>query len=127
MPNSSYVVAVIDDDDFMRQAMDALLPTFDCKVELYNSAEAFLAAVVETRANCLLIDVHLGAASGISLGRHLGKAGIKLPIIYMTADPDKSIRRQAHEAGGVAFLRKPFRPAAFSEALDAARRRGLSC
>jgi FixJ family two-component response regulator len=126
MPNSSYVVAVIDDDDLIREALDTLLPAFDCKVELYASADAFWGAVKTTRADCLMIDVHLGPVSGIELGRLLPQVGVKLPVIYMTASDKDSIRRQAHDAGCVAFLRKPFRPEDFAQALHAARRRGPS-
>lgn len=124
MPSPSYVVAVIDDDDLIREALHAVLPVFDCKVELYASADAFLAAAATTRANCLMIDIHLGPASGFDLGRRLAQAGMSLPIIYMTASGDESTRQRAHEAGGVAFLRKPFMPDELRHALDAARRRG---
>jgi FixJ family two-component response regulator len=124
MPCSSYVVAVIDDDDFIRDALDALLPAFDCKVELYASADAYRAAAATTRANCLMIDVHLGTQSGLDLGRRLAQAGMSWPIIYMSATCGDSMRQRAHDAGGVAFLRKPFQPEELRRALDAARRRG---
>ena len=124
MPSSSYVVAVVDDDHFIREALQALLPAFDCKVELYDSACAFRAAAATTRANCLMIDIHLGAASGLELGRRLAQAGLSWPIIYMSASGDASIAQRAHDAGCVAFLRKPFVPQELSRALDAARRRG---
>jgi FixJ family two-component response regulator len=124
MLGSSYVVAVIDDDDFIREALQALLPAFDCTVELYDSAGAFLAAVASTRASCLMIDVHLGTESGLELARRLVRAGIDLPVIYMSGSGDGSIRQQAHDAGGVAFLPKPFLPEVLRRALDAARRRG---
>lgn len=127
MPNSAYVVAVIDDDDFIRDALHALLPAFDCEVELYGSADAFFAAAATTQANCLMIDIHLGAASGLELGRRLAQAGMSWPIIYMTATAGESIRQQAHDAGCVAFLRKPFMPEELRRALDAARRRGRRC
>jgi FixJ family two-component response regulator len=123
MPISCFVVAVIDDDDLIRDALAAVLPAFDCKVETYGSADAFLRAVGTSRACCLMIDIHLGLFSGLALGRGLAQAGFKYPVIYMTASTDESIRRQAHDAGCVAFLRKPFVPADLSQALDAARRR----
>lgn len=124
MPGSSFVVAVIDDDDLIRDALRALLPAFDCTVELYASADAFLAAVATTRASCLMIDVNLGEESGIALGFGLVQAGFKFPIIYMTACTHESTRRQALKAGCVAFLGKPFVPAELYRALDAARRGG---
>jgi FixJ family two-component response regulator len=127
MPRSSYVVAVVDDDDLIRESLRALLPAFDCTVELYDSADAFLAALATTRAHCLMIDVHLGTESGFALGRRLAQAGNSRPVIYMSGSSDGAIRRQAHDAGSVAFLRKPFLPDELRRALDAARQRGPRC
>jgi FixJ family two-component response regulator len=127
MPGSSYVVAVVDDDDLIREALQALLPAFDCAVEVYDSADAFLAATTRTRAQCLMIDVHLGTESGFALGRRLAQAGNKLPVIYMSGSGNGVIRQQAHDAGCVAFLGKPFVPEELRRALDAARRRGPRC
>ena len=124
MPGSFYVVAIIDDDDLIREALRALLSAFDCKVELYDSGEAFRAAAATTRANCLMIDVHLGTASGLELGRRLAQAGMRWPVIYMSATCGEPMRQRAHEAGGIAFLCKPFVAEELRRALDAARRRG---
>jgi FixJ family two-component response regulator len=100
MPDSPYVVAVIDDE--------------------------FLGAVADSRANCLLVDVHLGGICGIELGRGLIKAGFRFPMIFMTGSPDESLRWRAMQAGCVAFLTKPFTPPALAEALSAAVRRSAS-
>jgi FixJ family two-component response regulator len=126
MSDSSYVVAVIDDDDVVREAVAGLLAAHEYEVELYESAEQFLAAVADSRANCLLIDIHLGGICGIELGRGLAKAGFQFPIIFMTGSPDDSLRWRAVEAGCVAFLTKPFAPPALTEALSAAVRRSAS-
>jgi FixJ family two-component response regulator len=127
MSNSSFIVAVIDDEDLIRDALAAILPAFGCDVETYESADAFLRAVGTSRACCLMIDVHLGLFSGLALGRGLAQAGFKYPVIYMSASTDESIHRQACDAGCVAFLRKPFVPEELSEALDAARGREATC
>jgi len=123
MPGSSFVVAVIDDDDLVRDGLRALLAAFGCTVELYASADAFIAAVATTRASCLIIDIHLGLVSGIALGLGLAETGFRVPVIYMSASTEESIRWQARDAGCVAFLRKPFTPEELSRALDDARRR----
>jgi len=123
MPESSYVVAVIDDSDVVREAVAGLLAAHEYEVELYESGEHFLGAVAETKANCLLVDVQLGGICGIELGRGLAKAGFRFPIIFMTASSDESLRGRAMQAGCVAFLTKPFPPPALTEALCAARRR----
>ena len=65
MPNQSFVVAVIDDDDVIREALAGLLAAHEYEVELYASAEEFLGAVADSRADCLLVDIHLdGIAAG---------------------------------------------------------------
>jgi FixJ family two-component response regulator len=126
MSTSSYVVAVIDDDDMLRDAVAGLLAAHEYEVETYDSAEEFLGAVADSRANCLLVDVHLGGICGIELGRGLVKAGFRFPIIYMTGSPDEILRGRAMQAGCVAFLTKPFTPPALTEALSAAERRSAS-
>jgi FixJ family two-component response regulator len=126
MLNSSYVVAVIDDDDVVREAVAGLLAAHEYQVELYGSAEEFLGAVADSRANCLLVDVHLGGICGIEFGRGLAKAGFRFPIIFMTGSPDDILRARAMQAGCVAFLTKPLSPPALTEALSAAERRSAS-
>jgi FixJ family two-component response regulator len=123
MQKSSYVVAVIDDSDVVREAVAGLLAAHEYEVELYESGEEFLGAMADTKANCLLVDVQLGGICGIELGRGLAKAGFRVPIIFMTASTDESVRWRALQAGCVAFLTKPFAPPALTEALCAARRR----
>jgi FixJ family two-component response regulator len=126
MPNQSFVVAVVDDEDILREALGGLLASQGYETELYGSAEDFLAGMAKTKADCLLVDVHLGGVCGIELGRGLTRAGFKLPIIFMTGSPDEILRGRAMQAGCVAFLTKPFTPPALTEALSAAARRTAS-
>jgi FixJ family two-component response regulator len=126
MSDQSFVVAVIDDDDVLREALANLLGADEYEVELYDSAEAFLASVADSRANCLLVDVHLDGISGIELGRGLAAAGFRFPIVYMTGSTDETVRARAMQAGCVAFLTKPFTPPALDEALMVAKRKSLS-
>ena len=123
MPKPSNIVAVVDDDDLMREALQNLLQAFDYVVELYESAEAFLAARATTKAGCLVSDIHLGGLTGIELGRALKAAGSRLPIIFMTASTDPGLRARAMDLGCIAFLSKPFAPLALAEALNAALNR----
>src|ERR1700756_4116014 len=126
MSDQFFVVAVIDDDDVLREALANLLGANEYEVELYDSAEAFLASVADSRANCLLVDVHLDGISGIELGRGVAAAGSRLPIIYMTGSTEPTVRARAMQAGCVAFLTKPFTPPALDEALMVAKRKSLS-
>jgi FixJ family two-component response regulator len=126
MSDQPFVVAVIDDDDDLRDALASLLTANEYEVELYESAESFLTSVADTKAGCLLVDVHLEGICGIELGRGLATAGFRFPIIYMTGSTDETVRGRALQAGCVAFLTKPFAPPALDEALMAAKRRTLS-
>jgi FixJ family two-component response regulator len=121
MPTRSNIVAVIDDDAVTRETLKLMLSTLGYGAELYDSAETFLARLGESAAACLVIDIQLDAVSGIELGRGLAAAGLKLPVIFMTASPDQALRQRAMDAGCVAFLRKPIARPELAEALTAAR------
>jgi FixJ family two-component response regulator len=126
MPNQSFVVAVIDDDDTLREALAGLLAAHEYEVELYESGEEFLGAVADSKASCLLVDIHLDGICGLALGRGLATAGFRFPIVYMTGSDDESLRARAMQAGCVAFLTKPFAPPALTEALSVAERRSAA-
>jgi FixJ family two-component response regulator len=122
MPDRSKVVAVIDDDAVTRDMLKLMLSTLGYEAELYDSAEAFLARVGDSAATCLVVDIQLDAVSGIELGRGLAAAGLKVPVIFMTASPDQAIRQRATDAGCVTFLRKPIARHDLAAALTAAGR-----
>ena len=123
MPTETDVFAVIDDDPMIRHALQKLLLALGYTVELYDSSEAFLQRAAACRAMCLLIDVQLGSSSGIELARQLAKAGLKFPIMFMTANDDKAVQRQAIEVGCVGYLLKPFAAKTANEHLGRAENR----
>jgi FixJ family two-component response regulator len=100
------IIAVVDDDASMLTSIQRLLNAYGFMTKAFPSAEAFLDAVAD--ADCLLVDIHLGGMSGIDLRHLLTASGSKLPVIFMTAFDDEATRTQAHSAGCVAFLHKPF-------------------
>ena len=108
MATSRNVVAIVDDDPGMCQALESMLCAFGYRTELYASAEEFLRAAKTTEAACLLVDIQLGDISGIELGRHLSATGFEFPIIFMTGSVEETHRRQAMDHGCVAYLQKPF-------------------
>ena len=108
MPAKRKVVAVIDDNLGILGAMSRLLSAFGYDTELYASAKEFLDAAMMTEAICLIVDVQLGESCGIDLAQHLAKAGFTIPIIFMSARNNESVKRRAAEVGCVAFLTKPF-------------------
>jgi FixJ family two-component response regulator len=108
METEPQVVAVIDDDLGIRNAISRLLSALGYIPELYASADEFLVAGMTTEAICLIVDIQLGESSGLELVQHLAGAGSTTPIIFMTANPDESLKRRAAELGCVAWLSKPF-------------------
>jgi len=108
MPTKRNVVAIIDDNLDVLGALGRLLSTLGYDTELYASKKEFLDAAMTSEAICLIVDVHLGTASGIDLARELVNAGYTFPTIFMSGDKSESIKMRAMEVGAVAFLSKPF-------------------
>jgi FixJ family two-component response regulator len=104
------VIAVVDDSDVMREALDHLLEAAGYRTELYASAEEFMRAAPATRAACLVVDVELGATTGPQLLRDLSARGLKFPAVLMSGCGDPALRRVAAELGCLTFLAKPFAP-----------------
>ena len=102
------VVAIVEDDASMLKGLARLLSAHGFATEVYTSAEAFLAAAAASAAGCLVLDINLGGISGIELRRRLAAAGSRLPVILMTAIDSDVVRKEAAEAGCIAYLRKPF-------------------
>jgi FixJ family two-component response regulator len=100
------VVAVIDDDSAVRTAIAALVASKGYQVEVYASAEEFIAHVARSEAACLVADVHLGGLTGIELGHHLASLGYTFPMIFVTCADDHCLQKHAM-ALGAAYLRKP--------------------
>jgi len=114
------MIAVVDDDLLVAEALRSLLTAFGFDVELYHSAEKLLLALPSSRAVALLLDVHLGDASGIDLSRRLLADGLRIPTVFLTGSKDPALRREAIELGCIAFLEKPFAARQLIEALATA-------
>jgi FixJ family two-component response regulator len=108
MPKQQKIVAVVDDDPSMLRATADLLNALGFSTKIFASAQEFLDSGTATQADCLLLDINLPGVSGFELQRRLKLSGSPLPVIFMTALDDEGTSRQAHEAGCVAFLRKPY-------------------
>ena len=114
------VIAVVEDDAGIRDALERLLTSWGYGVELYGSAEEFIGAAISSVAACLLVDIQLGDISGVELGRHLLSNGLTFPIIFMTGSQDEIVRRQALDFGCIAYLLKPLQTRQLKEAIDLA-------
>jgi two-component system response regulator FixJ len=117
------LVHVIDDDEAVRESLSLLLETAGRSVRTYASATAFLGALPNAGAGCVLTDVQMPGLNGLELQRRLAELGIKLPVIIMTGQGDVAIAVEALKAGARDFLEKPLDEgqllAAISSALSA--------
>ena len=102
------VIAVIDDDASIRDAMSALVVSLGFRAEVYSSGQAFIDAVRKSEASCLLVDIHLGDITGVELVHYLSTMGFTYAVIFMTPSESPVVRKQAAEVGPVAYLLKPF-------------------
>ena len=101
------LIAVVDDDDALRNSLDDLLQAVGFRVQGFASAEAFLRTLHAPEAACLILDVRLPGMNGLELQRQLGAAHWPIPIIFITAYADDDVRARALAAGAVAVLSKP--------------------
>ena len=101
-------IAIVEDDPSMLKGLTRVLASHGFRVLTFTSAESFLADKAGCQAKCLLVDIHLGGISGIEMKRRLTSSGSDLPVIFMTAIDSETTRREAFEAGCVAYVRKPF-------------------
>ena len=104
-----HIVVIVDDDAPLRDALASLLKAVGYPVRKFSSAEEFLDSPDLERTSCLILDVRLPGMSGIELQRRLREAGLPVPIVFITAHGDATIRELVMKAGAVAFLTKPVR------------------
>ena len=120
--NKRSLVAVVDDSDSVRESLPDLLEQVGFAVQAFPSAEAFLASEAGDHVRCLVLDVGLPGMSGPDLQQELKRRGRTIPIVFITAQGDKSLHPRLIAAGAVACLFKPFSDSALLEAVDAAVR-----
>jgi FixJ family two-component response regulator len=103
------IVYVVDDDASMREALRNLFRSVGLRVEVFDSASAFLQSRLPDVAGCLILDIRLPRLSGLDFQVELARVGIHIPIIFMTGHGDIPMTVRAMKAGAVDFLTKPFR------------------
>ena len=112
--------SVVDDDESVRESLPDLLKEFGFTVLVFSSADEFLASDSVDRAKCLVLDIAMPGMSGLDLQKELKSRGYKIPIIFITAQKDESIRMRVLEQGAVDILLKPFSDIALRDALSKA-------
>ena len=114
------VVAVVDDDESVRESLPDLLREFGFEPRAFSSAEEFLAAAGLAEVSCLLLDIGLPGMSGPELQRELIRRGYTIPVVFITGRAEGSIPPGVLQQGEFRGLFKPFSDRALRAALDAA-------
>ena len=115
---SNTLVAIVDDDVYVCEAVESLLKSIGFRTATFNSARDFLDSPEFSNVSCLVLDVSMPVMNGLELQRHL-VASHPLPIIFITAR-NGDTREQALRAGAISFLTKPFSDEALINALNSA-------
>ncbi len=113
-------VAIVDDDDLMRSALQGLLKEAGLPAQTFASAEEFLESGQQHHTACLIADIRMSGMSGLDLQAKLNDEQVRIPTIFITAHGDARMRMQALRAGAVEFLAKPFDDEVLLESVHAA-------
>lgn len=119
-------IAVVEDDDSVREATVGLLRSHGFIAKGFASADAFLASNRIRITSCLIADVQMPNMSGLALYGHLMAAGAPIPTILITAYPDETIRTRALNAGVTGYLTKPFSEKDLLDSIDTAAKHKAS-
>ena len=114
------LVAIVDDDDLMRSALQGLLKAVGLPAQAFASAEEFLQSGQQRQTACLIADIRMPGMSGLELQAKLNADHCRIPTIFITAHGDAKMRMQALRAGAVEFMAKPFDDEALLESVRAA-------
>jgi len=113
-------LSVVDDDESVRESLPDLLRQFGFAVETFSSAAESLASDALGRTSCLILDIAMPDMTGPELERELTRRMYRIPIVFITAHADETIRPRILEHGAVQCLLKPFSETALLEALNTA-------
>jgi two-component system, LuxR family, response regulator FixJ len=101
------MIAVVDDDESVREALSELLEVFALPSRAFDGAAAFLAAYTPASFDCLITDVRMPGMNGLQLQQKLKSLGSTIPVIVVTSSNDPLIRSRMLEDGAMAYLSKP--------------------
>jgi FixJ family two-component response regulator len=117
---SRALIAVVDDDESVRESLPDLLEQLGYAVRAFASAEELLVSDCLPTTECLILDINMPRMSGPELQQQLYRAGYKFPIIFITAQVNKDLRGALIQRGAAECLYKPFDEQHLQAALDAA-------
>jgi FixJ family two-component response regulator len=102
------MISIVDDDQAVREATKGLIRSLGYAAATFASADEFLGSERVSDTSCLITDLHMPGLSGIELQARLIADGHRMPVIFITAFPEDSVRTRAMNAGAVCFMSKPF-------------------
>jgi len=108
MTEARPIIFVVDDDESVRDAISNLLESVGLQAKAFDSTEAFWKSARPNAPSCLVLDVRLPGVNGLEFQEQLAKAGVSIPIIFITAHGDVPMTSRAMKAGAIEFLMKPF-------------------
>jgi FixJ family two-component response regulator len=114
------LLSVVDDDESIRESLPDLIEEFGFAARAFSSAEEFLSSGSIVQTKCLILDIAMPGMSGPELHQELKRRGEKIPIIFITAQKDETIRARMLQQGAAGFLFKPFTDAALLAAIKTA-------
>lgn len=120
------IVSIVDDDESVRDALKGFIRSVGYGVEIFASAQDFLGSDALAKTSCLIVDVHMPIMTGLELQCRLGNRQCRIPVIFITARDDPTVRAKALKCGAVDFLKKPFAAEALLNAIHAALDRSVN-
>ena len=118
------VIAIVDDNASVRQALGNLLRSFDMVVELFASGNDLLQSRALDAVSCLVTDVQMPEMNGFAICEALRMRGLSIPVVFMTAFPEESYRQRAEAIGAICFLSKPFMDPEIIQCIESALAHG---
>jgi FixJ family two-component response regulator len=112
------LVSVVDDDEFVREALPDLLRSFGLEAQPFSSAAEFLASESLDLTGCLVLDVSMPGMTGPELQLELVRRSYDIPIVFISANSDEALGPRVLGRGAVAYLKKPFSETAMIEAVN---------
>lgn len=116
------LLSLVDDDQSVRESLPDLLREFGFAAKVFSSAEAFLSSGSIDETSCLILDIAMPGMSGPELQQELRRRGQDVPIIFITAQKDETIRALMLKQGASGFLFKPFSDADMLASIQTALR-----
>jgi FixJ family two-component response regulator len=108
VPNSGPLIAIVDDDKAVGNAIEVLMRSIGMVARAFSSGEEFLRSPELSRTGCLVVDFNMPDMNGLDLHSNLSRSGKAIPTVLITAYPSDDIRARALQAGIICYLPKPF-------------------